>query len=458
MGLYNALQVGVTGLNAQSSKIDSISTNISNSNTVGYKANVTSFSDLITSDAVVGYSPNGVMATHTSFNGAQGQILPTQSVTDLAIDGNGFFAVTPQANSTGALYYTRAGSFTPDKNGNLVNGAGYYLQAWPIDDKGDLPPGVAGASVNSAAARAAMVPVNTQGSTTDAVATTTASFQLTLDPSQAAYAGTVPYDPTLNISNMASGAIPYNFNVPVTVVDSTGANHELDVAFLKTGTNTWAAEVYAKPASDIAGGGNGQVAAGTFTFNGDGTLASISPSLSQPLNIAWQNGADPSSIAVDWGTAGPIDGTPGATTVGLSDGLSQSGNKFDIGDIQQNGFQAGSLTGIEILSDGYVVGQYSNNTSHNLFKIPLAQFVNPNQLNSISGNVFTETTDAGPPQFSTPGQNGIGDLDSSSLESSNAEVAGQLTDMLVAQSAYQFNTKLITTTDSMLQTLTQMLG
>jgi flagellar hook protein FlgE len=456
MSIYNALNVGISGLQAQSTKIDVISTNLANTTTVGYKAGIASFADLIANDTVSGYAPGGVRALNVQSNDTQGTVAPTGSNTDIAISGTGYFAVSQNPDASGSVLYSRAGSFTPDKDGNLRNGAGFYLQAWPTSGDGTLAGGLSGASVDAASGIAALQPVNVHKLNEEPSATTQISIKANLNAAETAYAGVPPYNAADPAANMASGSVPTQFNTPVQVVDSTGADHQLTVGYLKTGTNSWAVEAYVVPASDVAGAANGQVAAGTVTFNGDGSLASISPSLSQPLSFSWTNGAPASSVSLGLGTAGAVFGTPGATSIGRTDGLSQTSSAYVNTNVQQNGIDVGTLTGITITSDGYVRASYSNATTRDLYKIPLAEFTSPNQLNSISGNVFSQTTGAGTVNFLQPGQSGAGQLQSSALESSNENEQEDLTNLVVAQQAYQFNTKVITTSDTMLQTLTTM--
>lgn len=268
------------------------------------------------------------------------------------------------------------------------------------------------------------------------------------------------YDPTNALTNMTSGAIQPHFNHPINVVDSTGALHVLNMAFLKTGINSWSVEIYAQPDTDVTTP-TAQVAAGTLTFNGDGTLASVDPALSAAITIPWSTtGAAAGSITVDWGTAGPIFGTVGATIIGLADGVSQFDEASDVTGIgiQVNGFVGGTLTGVEITDEGFVAGSFSDGNTRNLFQIPLVTFVDTDFLQSLTGNVFKETLNTSPAAFHVAGTGGAGTFKAGFLESSTVDLASQLTEMIIAQRAYQANTKTILTTDEMLQTMTQLLS
>ncbi len=266
------------------------------------------------------------------------------------------------------------------------------------------------------------------------------------------------YDPNNSAKNMASGAIPAQFSRPIRVFDALGTGHDLSLNFLKTGTNTWAIEIFALPETDVTSAlPDGQIASGTVTFNGDGSLRSVSASLSQDVAITWTNGAAASTVSFDWGTAGQPFGTPNASTIGKTDGLSQFNSAYRVNFANQNGAPVGELTSVAINDEGYIIASYSNGETQRLFRIPLADFANPDQLRSISGNVYAQTSDSGEVNLSQAGASGVGKIASASLEASNVELADQLTDMIVAQRAYQANTKVISTADNLLQDLNRIL-
>ncbi len=467
MSLFGSLNIGINGLNAQSTKLDAIANNIANVNTNGYKANETSFEQLIydssgnnfnikgNAQPDVGYSPSGVSATVRTRADKQGEVLGTTVNTNLAITGNGFFAVRQQPTTGAGILYTREGSFTPDKSGNLVNVSGDYLQGWKLDATGKLTAGLDATSVSYSTGAAALQTVNVNNLTEAAVPTTTASIKGNLKSSEPVYSGTPAYDATLPTADMASGAIPADFYNTVSLVDSKGVAHDVRVGFLKTATNTWAVEIYPPNAANVSGT-NPQIAAGTITFNGaDGTPASISPSLQTTIATTFANGGT-TSVAFSFGTAGAPFGTPNATAIGRSDGLTQLDTNFS-SNYTANGTTAASLSSINITSDGTVQGTFANGTVQNFYKIPIADFRDANTLNPLTDDVFTRTTQSGTPTFQQSGGT-AGKINTSALESSNVDLSQQLTDLIIAQRAYQFNSKIASTTDSMLQTLTTNFG
>ena len=279
------------------------------------------------------------------------------------------------------------------------------------------------------------------------------------------------YDPTGVVGkNMASGDITAQFSRNVRVYDGLGTGHDIRFSYIKIAQNRWRVEVHAIPATDIVTRAplvNGQIAVGELDFNGDGTLRSISPTLptipnlsgsSATVPVGWVNGSVPSNLSFNFGTAGLPFGTAGATSIGLSDGLSQFDSAYNVNFANQNGAPVGELQGVAIDSKGIVIASYSNGQTQSLFQLPLAQFANPNGTQAISGNVYSQTRDSGEVNLREAGTNGTGAVVASTLEQSNVDLAQQLTDLIVAQRSYQANTQVIKTTSELLQQLNQITG
>jgi flagellar hook protein FlgE len=266
------------------------------------------------------------------------------------------------------------------------------------------------------------------------------------------------YDPSGAVGdNMASGDITAQFSRNIRIYDSLGSGHDVRFSFIKTGTNTWAAEIHAIPETDVSSLlPNGQIATGTIAFNGDGSLRSISSSLTQAISVNWTNGSGTSSIGLDLGTAGQPFGTAGAAIIGLTDGLSQFDSSYNVAFANQNGAPVGQLVSVAINSEGLVIASYSNGETQALYQLPIADFANVDGLRAISGNVFAQTRESGEVNLREAGTNGTGSVVSSALEQSNVDLAEQLTDMIVSQRAYQANTRVISTTDELLEQLNQL--
>ena len=266
------------------------------------------------------------------------------------------------------------------------------------------------------------------------------------------------YDATGAVGdNMASGDITAQFSRSVRVFDSLGAPHDLQMAFVKVDENSWAVELFAVPEDEVNTVlADGQVATGTIVFNGDGSLRSVSEGLSNPVSINWTNGSSPSTLTLDLGTAGVPAGTANASFIGETDGLSQFSADYNVRFVNQDGSQVGDLVGVTIDPDGIVSVSFSNGDVQSVYKLPIADFANPNGLSSASGNVFQQTRNSGEVNLREAGNNGVGILSASTLEASNVELSEQLTDLIVAQRSYQSNTKSITTSDELLEELNRL--
>jgi flagellar hook-basal body protein len=266
-----------------------------------------------------------------------------------------------------------------------------------------------------------------------------------------------PNDANAVGNNMASGDITAQFSRNIRIYDSLGSGHDVRFSFIKTAQNTWAVEIHAIPETDVSSTfPNGIVAYGNIFFNGDGSLRSVDTSLTGAININWTNGAVSSDITLDLGTAGQPFGTVGATSIGLTDGLSQFDSSYNVAFANQNGAPVGQLVSVSINEEGQIIASYSNGETQALFQLPIADFANPDGLRSISGNVYAQTRESGEVNLREAGSNGTGSVVSSALEQSNVDLAEQLTDMIVAQRAYQANTRVISTTDELLEQLNQL--
>ncbi|MFZ4540909.1 MAG: flagellar hook-basal body complex protein [Rickettsiales bacterium] len=317
-----------------------------------------------------------------------------------------------------------------------------------------------GAVVTGVAASASIAGVSNQGSPLAHFNIAGTASLNSVVPSTIAATGLLgpQYDPSGAVGdNMASGEITAQFSRNVRIYDNLGSGHDVRFSYIKIAQNSWAVEVHAIPASDVSTPlVNGQIATGTVNFNGDGTLNNVSASLSTPLSITWTNGSSPSAVTLNLGTAGSPFGTTGATTIGLSDGLSQFDSAYNVNFANQNGAPVGQLVSVAIDKDGIVTASYSNGQTQALFKLPLASFANPDGLDALSGNVFTQNRSSGEVNLREAGSNGTGSIVAAALEQSNVDLAEQLTDIIVAQRSYQANTKVIKTTDELLQELNQI--
>jgi flagellar hook protein FlgE len=444
MSLFGSLFSGVSGLNAQSRAMGMISDNIANVNTTAYKGALAQFENLVTrSRGSYSYSPGGVRAQSFYTVATQGLIQSSASPTDVAISGAGFFVVNAPPDGQGEQLYTRAGSFSPDFQGDLRTTSGHYLQGWALDADEAI------VDVNM------LQTVNIRSINGLATATTTVAVGANLDADAVPFAGAYAAgDLTAwNASAGAAGVQP-TFTRELQAYDSLGRAHDLTLSFLRTGlANSWSVEVAAAPADiDALAHPNGLLASGTLTFAGDGALQSVAltPVISgvpgTPVDVQWSaaGGAAPSAIAFDFGEVGGVDG------------VSQFASPTNVAFVNQNGAEVGELSSVSIDDQGYVIASFTNGEERRLYRLPVATFANPAALDPRSGNVYASTDASGEFNLREAGSGGAGAVAPSALEAANVDIAEEFTKMIVTQRAYSANAKVINTTDEMLDELIRM--
>jgi flagellar hook protein FlgE len=456
MGLFDALTTAVSGLQAQSFAMQNISGNIANSQTTAYKGIDTKFSDLIPGDSVPSHQiAGGVIASSVSTNTVQGTIQSTNSTTDIAINGNGYFVVQAPTGFSGnqPLFggidsYTRRGDFKQDANGYLVNGAGYYLEGIPIDP-------TTGNAAGSVAA-----PLQFQGNFLPASATNQINYGINLpsNPATNAFNPATPNSELLNPADFTAGADPtvagtgtvigtdvstfVNESIDagsVTVYDPIGTPANLQLRWAKTdsvaagGTDSW--QLFYQTDSTATGATAAWQNAGiNFTF--DGTTGQLNPPVTTiPLTGVTINGTSLGNITIKSPTGGitQFANTSGAATVN---------------NLQQNGYAAGQLNSIAVSDAGDIIGTFSNGQNVALAQVPLVHFNSPDNLKSLDGGAYQLTDASGPALAGSSGK-----IVGQSLEASNTDIATEFTKLIVTQQAYSANTKVITTANQMSQDL-----
>ncbi|WP_420549378.1 flagellar hook protein FlgE [Curvivirga sp.] len=484
--LYGALRSGVSGMFVNSQAMAMISDNIANVNTTGYKVSKAKFSTLVTNNpSPTLYSSGGVQSQVWREYDAQGLLQASSRSTDMAISGDGFFAVTDSVTQdaatgewsrNGSILYTRAAEFRPDENGNLVNAAGYYLLGWEANS--------AGTGFTETNVQSAFEVVNVSARSSDPIPTT-------------------EYNLSANLN--ADAATDDNFDIELQIVDRQGSQRTLTLTFEKTGTadewNLFAtldngqfldldvnddgtfdadtdattgisdAEITTHEAGGDTATAGTTVALGVVTFDASGNLSSIvsdtTTTLTNAAGTTYQvvGGDDNagsgvlqvfidhdgtySATSVDDAVAINLNlGTPGTTT-----GLSQAAGTSTINTYSDNGQQFGSLTGVTVNDVGVVTALFDNGATRDLYKVPVNTFANPNGLQEQTGNVYIQTDESGEAIAHTASTGGAGAISPSSIESSTVDLATEFTDMITTQRAYSANTKIITTADEMLEEL-----
>lgn len=427
MSLFGSLYSGVSGLGAQSRAMSMISDNVANVNTTAYKGAMAQFSNLVTgSNSSQSYSPGGVRSIAKLTIANQGLIQNSNSPTDAAISGAGFFVVNSLPDGTGEQVYTRAGSFSPDFLGNLRTPSGQFLQGWQLDANEEV------VDVNN------VETVNVGIVAGLATATNEVRIGANLSADQLDHVGAYA------VGDLADGTVEPHFSRNVQVYDSLGRPQTMTMGFLKTAANTWQSEIYAADPTVVTAGAV-PLASGTVTFNGDGSLATNAfDGLAVAIDWAAATGADDSTITFDLGA------------VGETGGLTQFASPTNVVFVQQNGAEVGELNGVSINDEGYVVASFTNGQERKLYQLPLATFANPAGLSPRSGNVFAQTDQSGEFNLRVAGRGGAGSLAPSALEAANVDLAEEFTKMIVTQRAYSANSRVITTTNSMLEELIQI--
>lgn len=409
-----SLSTALSGLNAAETALQTISNNLANMNTDGYKSQTSTFADLFYQTYGNSGSGNpiqtglGVQVTGTSQDFSNGAVASTGVSSNMALNGAGFFVVQ---NGSGAQTYTRNGGFTTNASGQLITLGGQLVMGYPV--------------VNGVvSANSALQPINV-GSGTSAPATPTANFSLTTN---------------LNAGTAMNGT----FQSPINVYDSLGNSHVLTIGYTLTAPNTWTYSVTI-PSSDLQGGvgSSTQVATGTLSFNSSGQL--VSPA--SPIAIAIGSLADgAANMNLNWQL------TDASSNSLLTQTASASSNNATT----QDGFASGVLSSYSVLSDGTVDGTFSNGQTRAIGQVAVASFANPEGLTLDGDNQYSATAASGAAVIGAAGTAGRGTIAGSSVEQSNVDMATQFSQLIVYQRAYEANAKAITAFDQMEQATIQM--
>jgi len=397
--------IPLSGLNASDTALATISNNLANLNTTGYKDTNVNFQDMFyqllgsngSGDQLQVGAGTSVGSIATNFSG--GSVEDTGVNTDVAITGNGFFVVQDGGNT----YYTRAGDFTQNASGYLVTADGYEVMGYPATN------GV----------------VNTNGG---------------LEPIQLPMGMISAPTATQNISleaNLSSNtAVGGTYDTNITVYDSLGTSHVLSLDFTRTSSG-WSYTA-TLPSSDITGGTGTAttVASGSLSFDSNGNLTSTTPITLSIPNLA--DGA--STMSMNWELASS-SGTGLITQVSGSSSTSNT---------TQDGATSGSLTSFSINSDGTISGAFSNGTKV-VGQIALANFANLQGLTKEGDNNYSATISSGAAIVGTPGTSSMGTLTGSALELSNVDMSTEFSNLIIAERGYQANAKSVTTFDQIAQ-------
>lgn len=406
MSLYGMMRTGVSGMAAQANRLSTVADNIANSGTTGYKRSRAEFASMVMPGTGTQYQSGAVTTAIQSSITAQGILQFTNSVTDLAVSGDGFFVVR---NPSGQPFLTRAGAFVPDGSGRLVNAAGYQLMAYNFAN---------GEPAATANGFDGLEPVTITPGTLTATPSTIGSFSANL-PANAAIVAAA------NLPSANAASATYSAKSSLVTYDNLGGQKLLDLYFTKSANNTWDVAVFDKT----------QAAAGTGFPYASGPLATAT------LNF------DPVSGALTPASPGSLSFTvPGGAAFELDiDSLSQLASPFTVLDAEVNGAPPSVIEEITIAKDGTIYGQLGNGSLKALYRIPLATAQSPDQFKTTDGNVFSESPNSGEVRIGFAESQGFGSVVSGALENSNVDIAEELTSMIESQRSYTANSKVFQT-------------
>ncbi len=479
MGLASSLFSGLSGLSTLGNAMTVIGDNIANVNTVGFKSSRVTFQDVL-SQTVATMAGTAQVGRGTSLaditsSFSQGSFESTDCATDLAIGGAGFFIVRDPNNEDNE-YYTRAGEFRFDKDGNFVNPAGYIVRGWQLDENGEDVGSVTDILLNfftspPSETNHVYVVMNLDSDGDD-------NSQGADDSLSSAWDGTDSDGDGSFIDNNS-----YEHQTTVKVYDSLGSTHDITIYFDKADTDgAYEFIVTCNPEEDMRTGIShpvedkwaGKLARGLIKFGADGVMTDIDlwQIDSGGIEVVQTEADDLSdgyftfaptfiedndiSIELDFGSCctDPTADPPAWTNDSLS--TTQYATASTTIFQSANGYGAGDLQSVTVGKDGVITGQYSNGQVLPLYRVALAKFQNTQRLYKVGGNLYRETGLSGDPITGRPGSSGLGSISPNSLEQSNVDLATEFVKMIITQRGFQANSKIITVTDQMLEELIRL--
>ena len=419
--MMRSLFSGVSGLRAHQLRMDVIGNNISNVNTVGYKSSRATFQEIFSETLKGAGAPEGgrggtnpqqiglgislasIDTLHT-----RGSIESTGYPLDLAIEGNGFFIVS----DGGAPKFTRAGNFIRDTEGNIVNGNGLRVLGWMADDDGYIDTTLSPGTIQ--------IPEGMQM------------------PPKATSA--IKVIGNLDADTPIGGIVPFETEI----YDVLGRKNKLSFELVKTADNTWQIQ------ESLSDSGGMPVANAVAVTLPDGTVESIV--LSNPPTLTFTDGRLTSAGTFTIQAGYPISED---ITVDISD-IHQYASESGVDPLEVDGYPLGSLEDFNFDALGVATGIFSNGQQKVIARIALAAFNNPSGLQKVGNNLFIQTPNSGQPSVGAAGEHGRGTINPSSLEMSNVDIAKEFTNMIITQRGFQANSRIITTSDEMLQELVNL--
>jgi flagellar hook protein FlgE len=447
MSLLGSMTTAISGLTAQSRALGHVSDNVANSQTVGFKRVDTNFTSWLTRSTLRLHMPGSVEARPDYTNTVQGTIEQVENPLALAVAGQGFFSVAQARGGQGAdvlfderQFFTRAGDFAMDRDGFMVNGAGYYLQGWRM-----LPAGEPD--------RTNVAPIRISDLVFNPVQTGRIDLAANLPAgSPAALAATLP-------TATAGGSSPQQASV-LQIYDALGNQRQITLNWWRVDDDTWrlrvdAADAAAPPApgdrvAEIDFGGTipGGATAAPGTISNIANLQNIGAPGAGPFAVG-----DPAVLTfeVDYGF-GPQTVSLRLGGYGVPTGLTNyAGTEYGVRDLSQDGVPLGAFSGVVVRENGDVAVNYDNGQTRIVARVPVVAFNDPDKLQRLDGQAFMRTVESGEARMTDAASNGVGKLVTGAVERSNVDIAAEFSKLILAQRAYTANTRIVTASDEMLQ-------
>ncbi|XDA98502.1 flagellar hook-basal body complex protein [Sulfitobacter sp. LCG007] len=431
MTISSSLNAGVAGLQANATRLASISDNIANSSTYGYKRVETDFASMVLSGNGGSYAAGGVRSSTTRQVDQRGTLVATSNATDLAVRGAGMLPVATIADVTvngddAQMFLSTTGSFRTDAKGYLKSDTGLVLMGWPAAADGTIPNYARDTS-------AALVPVKINTNALESNPTTSISLGLNL--------------PAVETQVGAAGT---QESLSVEYFDNLGTSQSINLTFTPTvpasgASNEWTIHIYdeSDPVTPI-----GEY---VMTFTDSRSAGGLLASVTTVTGGAYDPVEGKLIVNVP---AGPIEIDVGA--IGDSEGMTQLSYSFAPVAISKDGSPVGNLTNVDVDPNGYVRAYFDTGEIRTIYKVPLVHMPNMNGLIANDSQTYTVTKDSGDFFLWDAGDGPTGDIVSFAREESATDVAGELTSMIKTQRAYSSNAKVIQTVDEMLQETTNI--
>ncbi len=430
MTISSSLNAGVAGLAANANRLATISDNIANSSTYGYKRVEADFQSLVLSDSGRSYTAGGVQTVTQRLIDQSGSLVSTANPTDLAVRGRGMLPVTPASEvragtSDPEMLLATTGSFRVDEQGYLSTSTGMILMGWPAALDGSIPP--------------------FSRDTSDGLEPVQFSLNLIGDP-------TTSIDTRLNLpaTDTAAGSSGDPYNLSVEYFDNLGTSQSLSMTFTPTVAATGSSNEWTLVMTDSASGG-AVVGEYVLTFDDSRTSGGTIASVTTVSGGTYDPASGDMVVAAD---GGPITVNIGA--VGDTQGLSQLSDSFAPISINKDGSTVGNMTSVEVDETGNVFARFDSGVTKRIYQIPLVDLPNPNGLEALDQQTYRPSKESGAFFLWDSGEGPTGDIKSFSREESTTDVAAELTSMIQTQRAYSSNAKLIQTVDEMLQETTNI--